>query len=218
MESVTGGRLHRQTFLILFVCMYVVAMAFFAVVRAFGLLWFMQEPPAGIGNPWVDFFVKMGLWVLDGVIFTKTLTLLTTNKSILIVTMHTILAYAALFVGVDLFIVFEVSLFLFVPLVVNKDKEKSLGYSLLYGGLIMAYTMLMMWGRGYPMIARYSAPWQLLAMIDYKMLIVGILFLKEVLRMPPNNPGCFFFFGKFDKLARKIGHFLLHPVAAIRGN
>jgi hypothetical protein len=108
----------------------------------------------------------------------------------------------------------ELSFLLIFPTIINKDKDISLGISIFYVIGLIGYQLLMMFGRGYPAIAKFSPTWQLLSIIDYYMFIYGILIIKGAVimdwgRMPG---GCWLFFGWFTDKAQSIGRFILSPI------
>ena len=80
-------RTHRQTAAVLLVSCYIAAMLFFAVVRAFGLLWFRQEYVHTSVPLWAGNALLYAFWVLDGIILLRTLTPLSWAKSTIIMSL-----------------------------------------------------------------------------------------------------------------------------------
>lgn len=211
-------RSHYETTAFLLVFCYMGAMLFFALVRAFGLLWFQAEYLETVMPEWLQFVVLCLLLSFDCFIKLKTLTLLKWRKIVVIVAVICAFNLSLSILPISIYLLFlmgmvtDVLLLVIVPLVSNRDKERSIGYSLLYILVISLYQGVMSFGRGYPMLAMFSPSWQIVSTIDYRMFLIGILVVKGVVYMwifenPPR--GCMLFFGKFDNIAKRIGHEIL---------
>lgn|GEM_PF-6514475 len=199
-------RTHKETAAILFFSAYIVAMAFFAVIRAFGLLWFRVEYVPMELPEWAGAVILLIFLYAE---FCIVLRILTSVK------WGWIACMALAVTAVDFvcsegwqFWLLDLAICLVIPLIFNKDKRMSIGYSLMYIAGINLYQGLMMLGRGYPMLAKFDVVWQTLGTIDYRFFLLSILALKGVVKM---QRGCMFFFGKFDRFAAKIGGFILRP-------
>ena len=192
---------------ILACCCYIVAMAFFAIVRVFGLLWFQQEYVQDTLPLWVEGIVMCSFLVFEAAVILRILTPIRWRTAILIGTVYKALCF--LFTASWLFFLADILFTVCIPLIFNKDKERSIGYSLLFFVCIFVYQCLMTFGRGYPALSKFNPIWQLLGTIDYKLFLLLILYVKGVATM--FGAGCFFLFGKFDQLAQRIGHAVLYP-------
>ena len=201
------NRPHRQTAALLAFGAYIAAMVFFALVRACGMLWFQQEYVHAEIPVWAGNIILSALWVFEICLILKILTPISWKWALLIAEPLAALDY--LFAYGWQYILVDGIVFLFLPLLINKDRERSAGYSILFIAGINLYQLLMMFGRGYPMMAKFDPVWQMLGTIDYKFFLLSVFAVKGVVKMGPR--GCAFFFGKFDDFARKIGSVVLWP-------
>jgi hypothetical protein len=206
-------RTHRQTAAVLFVSAYIAAMAFFAIVRAFGLLWFQQEYIETSIPYWAGFVLMYLFWTFDGVILLKTLTPISWWKSAAIIGAVRVIVFFTAAGNVSF--LFEFTILMVIPFIENgkgiENKRRSIGNSALYFAGITAYQLMMIFGRGYPMLGKYCHSWQILLTIDYRLFLFGLFLMKGAVGMFSPGPGCWFFIGKFDDLARKIGDVILKP-------
>ena len=216
---------HKTTFVVLFVCCYITAMAFFFFVRLFGVLWFCAELPNTDLPLILKYIIISSLWIFETFLVLKILTILSNKKSFIITLILCALTYIA-FIFPNIIYIIDITIIFIIPLISNKDKESSIGYSFFYIIVILIYSLLMMIGRGYPILSKFSAEIQLFSIIDYKLFILGIYLLKrEVLKLnmqksttdPVKVPGCLLIFGK-EKLAnaaKTIGSIPLYPIKKI---
>jgi len=184
-------------------------MAFFAVVRVFGLLWFQQEYVYTAMPLWAEYTVMAAFMVFEITIMLRILTPLSWRKAAAIAL--AVRAVYFLCLPDPIYFILDVLAAMVIPLITNKDKEKSVGASLLYIGGISLYQGLMMIGRGYPLLSKFSPSWQILGTIDYRIFLLLILLVKGASSMFRPGPGCMFFFGRFDELARRIGRVVMRP-------
>lgn len=206
------ARTHRETAAILLVICYVSAIVFFAFVRMLGLIWFKQEYVETSMPLWAGHVLMSAFWMFDGVIKIKTLSRATWKSAIFIIVPLRIVPYLVLPLAPIVIMSIEFFILIGVPFILNKDKERSIGYSVLYVVAISIYQGLMMLGRGYPMLAKFSPSWQILLTIDYRLFLFGLFLMKGVIIMPS---GCWLFIGPFDSLAQKIGKAALRPFSRL---
>lgn len=209
------ARQHRHTFIVLLVAVYIAVMLFFVIIRMFGLMWYTQEYIPTSFNPIISHILLYLFWLFDGVVIMKTLTEKPLKIIIPIVIFLRIPLYIAFICSCYIDFAIELLYVLGFPLIFNKDKERTVGYSILYMAITWFYQLLMVIGRGYPMIAKYSTSWQIILTIDWRLFIYGLLLLKGVVKMDGPS-GCWFFIGKFDNIAKAIGNLILHPIKAIK--
>jgi hypothetical protein len=204
------------------VAVYIAAMLFFAIVRVFGALWFRQVYVEAGLTPWAESLLMLFFWASEYTLILKTLSPLRWRTA---VALSLLVRLTTMFYN-PLWFCFAVDSLgaIIIPFAANKDKERSVGHSLAYIIAISLYTLVMMFGRGYPLLSRFSVSWQILGTLDYKLFILGIYLAKEATKMfdwlwnaLKGGGGCAFLFGKFDRACQKVGHVILHPVASLRG-
>jgi hypothetical protein len=162
---------------------FLAAMAFFAVVRFFGLLWFQQEY-IPIDISWLAYYVIMGAFlVAEGFIITRCLTASKWLVCLLCAAGYLGFLYICVY-PFAMWTLFwcDLGYIFLVPLCLNwnKGRLESFIASLIFAGGISLYQGIMMFGRGYPAISKYDAAWQILATIDYKFFLVILLLKKEL--------------------------------------
>jgi len=188
-------------------------MFFFAFIRAFGLLWFLQEYVESDLPGWAEHFLMSGFWMFDGLIMLKTLSSVSWKRAVLLMVPLRLVSYITLSLASVYIIISEAFLIVILPLFLNKDKERSAGYSVLYIAALMMYQGLMVLGRGYPLLSKFSPSWQILLTVDYRLFLLGLFLLKGVVVNMP--PGCWLLIGPFDELAAKIGKTVLKPFSQL---
>ena len=191
---------------------FLAAMAFFAAARLLGAFWFRQEY-VPVNMPTAAYYGVMGAYlVAEGFIIIKCLTAAKWPVCLLCAVLYLAALYAAVY-PFALWALFwcDLAYAFLVPMLLNRKrgKLKSLANSLIFVALISLYQLVMMFGRAYPAGAKYDAVWQILATIDYKFFLILMLIKKEEYSMPVS--GCFFFFGTFGDVCRKIGGFVTRP-------
>ena len=175
-------RPHHHTAVILLVCIYVGAMLFFAIIRAFGLLWFQAEYQYTSLSPILGAILLFAFYWFDWTVKLKTVS--SFRWGIVILSAFLISAVVeAIFVFFDSFqfmFPIELALLFGIPLIASKNKKHTILATASYFFIISAYQLMMIFGRGYPFIAKYSPSWQILVTIDYRMFLIGLLLLKGV--------------------------------------
>jgi len=203
---------HKQTAYCLSLIFYAIAMVFFAIVRLFGIAWF-QIAPLGVELDIVtNAIISSMCWIIGSAITLRTLTSLTwqTVFYMCVIAKAGQLIFALLYFPYWLDYLYDIVFIITVVVIKNYDKEMAIGRAALYIIGINLYTLIMTYGRGYALISKYNAIWQIIAVLDYYLLLVILYTLKGASEMRP-TPGCLFFFGRFDKVARTIGHVILMP-------
>ena len=198
-------RTHKQTLIILLFCAYAIAMAFFAIVRGFGLLYFQAENLIEPFPQWLELCITTGLWMFTFTMALKTLTDQRWHVCLIIsiaVKTFILLTYTYLLTHIAVFIAIDILMLILIPYIFNDDKEMSLGYSILYIVMLNIYSIGIVFGRGYPMISEMTAGWALIAILDYYLFIYILYILKGVLRM--GRP-CIMIWSKSDRWASAIG-------------
>jgi len=210
-------RTHRETAILLMVACYIGAMMFFAITRTFGLLWFSVEYIETGFSRHAGYALLIIFWIIDGVVKIKTLTSLSWGWvvfSVLVFRLLTLIP-AVFGWGIWVDIVATTIILIAFPLLVNKDKARSVVYATLYVVAISAYQGLIMLGRGYPVLTHFYPSWQIILTLDYRLFLVIIFIAKGVIQLnifqrPP--AGCWLFMGKFDDAAKRIGHKIIKIV------
>ena len=207
-------RTHKQTAALLTATAFVVSMAFFAVVRAFGLLWFSHDPPVMLPE-WIEPPLIVLFFLFDHIVILKILTDAPWKQAAVVSVLWKLLDVAIYQFTENTWVYFALcALFtILIPLALNREKDKSLGYSILFFVVINVYQLLMMFGRGYPAESNISAVWQVIGLIDYRFFLLSLLSMRGVVEM---GHSCFLWFGKgkISAVAETIGHAALSPFRA----
>lgn len=184
-----------------------------AVCRLFGINWATVTYVDVYIPTYIEFIILCGYYVLESIFILKIITSIKWKFALIISICCKIVQIPLpndfLTVIVDFAVVFV------IPLFINKNKRHSIAKSIMTFLGISGYQLLMRYARYCDATdGKYNVIWQILSTIDYKLFIVSIYLFKEVIVMKNKrelNPGCFFFWGKFDDLCRKIGNIFVKP-------
>lgn len=192
-------------------------MIFFCLVRIFGLFYFRTEYVFYEFNFIIERIILTVSYMFEASLILKILTDVSLKKVLLISLIYNIVSLFFM-ENQTIFFITDLLYIIAIPFYFNKNKRISLGYSLLYIIGTSLYSITMMFGRSYPLLSAFSATWQIIAIIDYKIFILLIFIMKEVFKV--GGKGCFLFFdkGKIDKIAQKIGGFILRPFSRFLKN